>query len=179
MDRLTELFANKPTSYLGPGIIYNGDTRGNGVSSSEQDVSVIPRFNQSDGGGAEDYPFRVTAAGLVTPGTVNGSMVTIDGDPLDATTNVLDMSTDGPIWLAITFTLSWTSTTPAYLSAATFSSAVIDSGASLPSNTTSVKYYQIGSITDGIATMTVRNSANALLIDGGADATTLVILAAP
>lgn len=47
-DRLTELFASKPTSYLGAGIIYNGDTRGNGVSSSELDAQVIPRFN---GGG--------------------------------------------------------------------------------------------------------------------------------
>jgi hypothetical protein len=51
MDELTALFANKPTSYLGDGIIYNGDTRGNGVSSTEQDVVVIPRFNPNDAAG--------------------------------------------------------------------------------------------------------------------------------
>lgn len=51
MDRLTELFASKPTSYMGLGVVYNGDTRGNGVTSQEQDVVVIPRFNQNDGGG--------------------------------------------------------------------------------------------------------------------------------
>jgi hypothetical protein len=50
MDELTALFANKPTSYLGDGIIYNGDTRGNGVSSTEQDVVVIPRFNPKQAG---------------------------------------------------------------------------------------------------------------------------------
>jgi hypothetical protein len=51
MDELTALFANKPTSYLGDGIIYNGDTRGNGVSSTELDVVVIPRGAPDSSGG--------------------------------------------------------------------------------------------------------------------------------
>lgn len=53
MDRLLTLFRDKPTSYLGPGLIFNGDTRGNGVSSNEQDVQVVKRLN--DGEPAADF----------------------------------------------------------------------------------------------------------------------------
>jgi hypothetical protein len=51
MDELTALFANKPTSYLGAGLIFNGDASGNGVSSTEQDVVVVKRFNPNDAAG--------------------------------------------------------------------------------------------------------------------------------
>lgn len=82
MDRLTELFASKPTSYLGSGVVYNGDTRGNGVTSSEQLGEWIPRFNQGDSGGAPPHPFKCpgstdgSTASSVEPGTVNGVSAT-------------------------------------------------------------------------------------------------------
>lgn len=95
MDRLTELFASKPTSYMGLGVVYNGDTRGNGVTSQEQAVVVIPRFNQSDGGGGgATLALNCKRAGEdvsniyveVNAGTVLGVMPTIGGTALNAGT---------------------------------------------------------------------------------------------
>lgn len=135
--------------------------------------------NGSVGAAQTRHPFYVSSAGTVTPGTVNGSMVTLSGEPLDNTLNVINMEINGPIWLAITFTLTWTSTSPAYLASAVFSSATIGHNDGLPSNTTSVKYYQIGNVSGGIATMTIRNNVTAFLLDNGPDATALGALVAP
>lgn len=74
-DRLTELFANKPTSYLGAGIIYNGDTRGNGVSSSELDVQVIPRFNGGGDAAAFKGSWYPSSGGSVTSLNVTGGFI--------------------------------------------------------------------------------------------------------
>ena len=80
MDELTALFANKPTSYLGDGIIYNGDTRGNGVSSTEQDVVVIPRGAPDSSGG--------TFKGLWYPkkGASDTQVIITGGSIFDGTT---------------------------------------------------------------------------------------------
>jgi hypothetical protein len=80
MDELTALFANKPTSYLGDGIIYNGDTRGNGVSSTELDVVVIPRGAPDSSGG--------TFKGLWYPkkGASDTQVIITGGSIFDGTT---------------------------------------------------------------------------------------------
>jgi len=85
-DRLTELFASKPTSYLGLGVVYNGDTRGNGVTSNEQGIEIIQRLGQSDGGVSARgglVLYKVDGNWLVKPSTVLGAMPTIGGTPLD------------------------------------------------------------------------------------------------
>jgi hypothetical protein len=177
MDPLTELFASKPTSYLGTGIIYNGDTRGNGVSSTEQDVVVIPRFNQSDSA-VSDHPFRIAPSGVISPGTVNGLFPTLGGESIDDTDNVVDMD-DAVVWLQITWSVTWSDSTPEYLASATLSAVSILSGASLPADSATVKRFQLATIASGVATMTVQNNITAFLLDNGPDATALGTLAAP
>lgn len=96
MDRLTQLFANKPTSYLGAGIIYNGDTRGNGVSSSEQDVVVIPRGTPDSGSdfkgkwypkrGSSDTEVIMTGGAIfdgTTLSTVAGATISVHATSLN------------------------------------------------------------------------------------------------
>lgn len=79
MDRLTELFANKPTSYTGLGLAYVGDTRGNAVVSGEQGLEVIPRIRADEGGG-QQMPFTVLSSGVVVPGYIGGLYIpTING----------------------------------------------------------------------------------------------------
>jgi hypothetical protein len=94
MDKLEALFARKPTSNMGLGVIYSGDTRGNGVTSSEQGFEWIPRFNQRGGGGDSILPLTTKTASsaasniyvVVEPGTVLGAMPTIGGTALSAGT---------------------------------------------------------------------------------------------
>jgi hypothetical protein len=149
------------------------------VETSSGFYCEIVRNGASTGATQTRHPFYVSSTGAVTPGTVNGSMVTLSEEPLDNTSNVINMEINGPIWLAITFTLTWTSTSPAYLASAVFSSARIGHNDGLPSNTTSVKYYQIGNVSGGIATMTIRDNVTAFLLDNGPDATALATIAAP
>lgn len=107
MDRLTELFASKPTSYMGIGVVYNGDTRGNGVTSEEQEAVWIPRFNQNDASGGS-HPFKCpgstdgSTASTIVAGTVNG---------VSATGLSLTISNSGTryVYLDVTLTLDITS----------------------------------------------------------------------
>ena len=81
MDRLTELFANKPTSYTGLGLAYVGDTRGNAVVSGEQGLEVIPRIRADEGGitfkGAWAPTFINATTISLTPGTVADGFTTL------------------------------------------------------------------------------------------------------
>jgi hypothetical protein len=72
MDELTALFANKPTSFLGAGLIFNGDASGNGVSSTEQDVVVVQRFNQNDEAGEFKGMWYPTRGAAITNLNVTG-----------------------------------------------------------------------------------------------------------
>jgi hypothetical protein len=102
-ERLKELFANKPIFSSGSGMVYNGDTRGNGVSSAAQSVEVIKRFNQSNDDGAAALPLDVSSSGIVIPSTIFGVMPTIGGSPLnDAPPPTLSIPSTGTRHVVIT-----------------------------------------------------------------------------
>lgn len=101
-DRLQELFANKPIFSSGLGMVYNGDTRGNGVTSAVQSIEVIKRFNQNDDG-ATALPLDVLSNGIVIPSTIFGVMPTIGGTPLnDAPPPTLSIPSTGTRHVVIT-----------------------------------------------------------------------------
>lgn len=133
MDRLTELFASKPTSYTGLGLAYVGDTRGNAVVSPEQGLEVIPRASQD--GGVYKPPFTVSANGVVKPGQVDWLVPTIGGksllgDPAPA----LEIPTSGTREVILTLTYSFGVTAGVYVNAATLQSATISLSTTVPTN---------------------------------------------
>jgi hypothetical protein len=166
MDRLTELFANKPTSYLGTGIIYNGDTRGNGVSSTEQEVTVLPRFNQSDSAAGDDHPFRCpnstdgSTASSVTAGTVNGISAT-------SLTPVISNAGTRHVYLNVSYSRALSGN--GYVTG--FSGGItcaIGTGGSVPTDTTSNLYRLIATYVDGVkTTQPVTTSMEVVIRDNG------------
>lgn len=153
MDRLAELFASKPTSYMGLGVVYNGDTRGNGVTSQEQDVVVIPRFNQSDGGGSTTHPFKCPAqtdgstASTVAGGTVNG---------VSATGLTPTISNSGTKYVYVTASFTLDTTANNYVTG--FSgghsniTCAVGTGSSVPSSSTTAASRQIAKYVNGVRT---------------------------
>lgn len=71
MDRLTELFADRPLTFAGPGIEINTDTRGQGTVGLEQGIVVQSRVPQA----AADAVF----AGAWQPRVVDAATVNIGG----------------------------------------------------------------------------------------------------
>lgn len=117
MDRLTELFASKPTSYTGLGLAYVGDTRGNAVVSAEQGLEVIPRASAGDGGGGR-APLSVSSSGTVKPGLVAGFMPTIGGTQLDATpAPSLSFPSSGTRYVVLEIDVDWTPVESVYIAA--------------------------------------------------------------
>ncbi len=84
MDHLSELFAHKPTSSIGEGLVASTDSLGNSVSSAEQEVVIVQRFSQADLSLITSYePLYVKSSGIVVPGTIGGVTPTIGGDAID------------------------------------------------------------------------------------------------
>lgn len=166
MDRLTELFAGKPTSYMGLGVVYNGDTRGNGVTSQEQDAVWIPRFNQGDAAATATHPFKCPAitdgstASSIEPGTVNG---------VSATGLSLTISNSGTkyVYLDVTYTQDLTSNN--YVIG--FSGAItcaVATGSSVPSDSSTHLYRQIATYVNGVkTTQDITSSMEVVIRDDG------------
>lgn len=125
-------------------------------------------------GAVEDVPFKISPAGKVAPAMVGSVMPTIGGDPLNATTNVLDLSQDGDVvYFQLNFTVPYVES---YLAAGwTLDSVSVEQAASLPSDTDDTKYLQFNSISGGApyGPSYFTQSINVRLIDNGVSATLL------
>lgn len=156
MDRLTELFANKPTSYTGLGLAYVGDTRGNAVVSGEQVLEVIQRI--SGGGDAARPPLSVSASGAVKPGLVAGRMPTIGGTRLDANpAPTLGLPSSGTRYVALEIDVDWTAVESTYIALPTVTAVRISVQTSAPSHsdliTTDGRFkIWLATVTDGAVT---------------------------
>lgn len=154
MDRLTELFANKPTSYTGLGLSYVGDTRGNAVVSGEQGLEVIPRIRADEGGGFIP-PFTVGGGGRVKPGLVDYVAPTIGGKSiLDDPPPTLDIPTTGTRHVVLTLNYTLTKTAGVFVAGATLNSASIALTSTQPDNndllnTTGTYKILLATFTDG------------------------------
>jgi hypothetical protein len=148
-----------------------------GATSSQSRDGEL-NFKLSPGGSSAENPFSISPSGVITPGTVNGIFPTLGGETIDDTDNVVDMD-DAVVWLQITWSVTWSDSTPEYLASATISAVSVLSGASLPADSATVKRFQLATIASGVATMTVQNNITAFLLDNGPDATALGTLAAP
>jgi len=148
-----------------------------GATSSQSRDGEL-NFKLSPGGATAENPFSISPSGVITPGTVNGIFPTLGGETIDDTDNVVDMD-DAVVWLQITWSVTWSDSTPQYLASATLSAVSVLSGASLPADSATVKHFQLATIASGVATMTVQNNITAFLLDNGPDATALGTLAAP
>lgn len=116
-------------------------------------------------------PFQVSSGGVIHPGLVGGLMPTLSGDPLDATTNTLTMSGTFKVWFKLTFSVTYLSS---YLSSYTLTSVIVETGSSVPSDTDSVKYLQLNTITNGVPRASFFSSSISVsLWDNGANDTTL------
>lgn len=120
-------------------------------------------------------PFYIHTSGKIEPGNVGSQMPTLDGDPLDTTTNVIDMTTDSGtflVWFKISFTPTYYN---GYLSSYTLDSVEIEIGSTVPTNTDSEKYIVFNSVTDGVPSASYYSSSlSVTLIDNGANNTDLV-----
>jgi hypothetical protein len=148
-----------------------------GATSSQSRDGEL-NFKLSPGGAAAENPFSISPSGVITPGTVNSLFPTLEGESIADTENVVDME-DAVVWLEMTWSVTWSSSSPQYLASATLSTITVQSGASLPADSATVKRFQLATIASGIATMSVQNNITAVLIDNGPDATALATIAAP
>lgn len=131
--------------------------------SMDGDVWTVPE---------PDRPWAISDTGRVSPATVGGVMPTLGGGSLDTTSNTLNMNTDGPVWLKLTFTVGYTET---YLSSWTLDSAEVDQGASLPTDTDAIKYLQFNALANSAAGASYfSGSIPILLADAGPGATSLI-----
>lgn len=173
-DRVSELFASKPISYLGLGVVYNGDTRGNGVTSTEQELLVISRFNQSDGGGGS-HPFKCPG---ITDGSTASSIVagTVNGVTATNLTPVISNSGTKYVYLDVTYTqdLSANNYVVGFSGSIT---CAIATGSSVPSDTSTHLYRQIATYVSGVRTVQAIESSMQVEArdDGNGTATTRAI----
>ena len=124
---------------------------------------------------ATPTPFMVHSSGKIELGNVGSQMPTLDGDPLDTTTNVIDMTEDSGtflVWFKISFTPTYYNS---YLSSYTLDSVEIETGTTLPTDTASIKYLEFNSVTNGVPSASYWSSSLSItLIDNGANNTALV-----
>ena len=120
-------------------------------------------------------PFYIHTSGKIEPGNVGSQMPTLDGDPLDTTTNVIDMTEDSGtflVWFKISFTPTYYNS---YLSSYTLDSVEIETGTTLPTDTDKIKYLEFNSVTTGVPSASYWSSSLSItLIDNGANNTALV-----
>lgn len=123
---------------------------------------------------AEAKAFQINSQGKVWPGMVGGVMPTIDGDPLNATDKVLDLTQDGDfVYFKLNFTPVWVED---YLASGwTLDSVSVEQNASLPSEDADTKYIQFNSISNGApyGPSYFNQSINIRLLDNGTLATRL------
>jgi hypothetical protein len=91
-------------------------------------------------------PFSISA-GKVYPGLVGGLMPTINGEPLDDTTETVAVSGNFKVYFTLNYTVNYTET---YLSSYTLDSVTVNTGASVPSDTDDTKYLQFNTVTGGV-----------------------------
>lgn len=116
-------------------------------------------------------PFSIIN-GKIMPGTVGGLMPTLDGEPLDTTSNRLSSSATGPVWFQLTFSTTFTE---GYLSEWGLISVSVHTGSYVPSDSTSIKYLQFSYLTSGAAAPSFYSSAiSVILADSGPGATLLI-----
>jgi hypothetical protein len=166
MDLLTQLFASKPISYPGVGMIYNGDTRGNVVTSQERDVEVLKRFNVNDGGGSTTHPFKCpgstdgSTASSVVAGAVNG--VTATGLSL----TIINSGTKY-VYLDVTYTQNLSSNNYVMGISGSVTCAVA-TGSSVPSDTSTHLYRHIATYVNGVKTVqSIISSMQVVVRDDG------------
>lgn len=120
-------------------------------------------------------PFMIHDDGKIEPGNVGSQMPTLDGDPLDTTTNVIDMTDDSGnflVWFKISFTPTYYN---GYLSKYTLDSVEVETGTTLPTDTDSIKYLEFNSVTNGVPSASYWSSSLSItLTDNGANNTALV-----
>lgn len=73
-------------------------------------------------------------------------MPTINGDPLDDTTETVPTSGDFVVYFTLNFSVAYTET---YLSSYTLTSVTVNTGASVPSDTDDTKYLHFNTVTGG------------------------------
>lgn len=147
MDRLTPLFASKPTSQPGFGVMYNGDTRGNGVPGLRQEQPIVTRFpsNEPAAAAVVSYthnwqPTKVTASTLtINPGVAVGGYPTIGGTSIiDGPTLTVSGSTFYYVYLKVTVTLT---TVSGYVTGMTVTGRVITAETTTKSSTSTDRYF--------------------------------------
>jgi len=120
---------------------------------------------------APPLPFNIVA-GKVYPAQVGGKMPTINGDPLNATTETVPTTGDFEVYFTLNFTVNYTET---YLSTWTLNTVTVNHGSSVPSDTASVKYLHFNTVTSGVPVNSFFNSSIGILLgDDGANATRLI-----
>jgi hypothetical protein len=118
-------------------------------------------------------PFSIVN-GSVIPGLVGGLMPTINGDPLDATTETVPSSGNYVVYFTLNFTVTYTET---YLTSYTFDSVTVNTAASVPADTDDTKYLQFNTVTGGVPVASYFDSyISVSLYDNGPNSTGLGIL---
>jgi hypothetical protein len=148
-DRLTELFADRNTSFTGAGLSYAGDASGNGVAQLEQGL-VIKR-NVTESAASSRHPFKCPG---ITDGSTASSIVAGTVNGVTATNLSLTISNSGTkyVYLDVTYTraLSGNGYVTGFSGAIT---AALATGSSIPSDTNTHLYRQVATYVSGTKTV--------------------------
>lgn len=108
--------------------------------------SLTPLPARARGGNGNRTPFSILN-GAVLPGLVGGVMPTLNGEPLDNTTEVLPATGDYLVFFTLNFTVTYTET---YLSFYTLDTVTVNTAATIPADTDDTKHLQFNSVTNGV-----------------------------
>lgn len=154
-----------------------GDLQIDGAESFRMGEDGQLSFKISPGAAVTPPPFTISSTGKIAPGFVGSQMPTLGGEPLNTTTNVIDMTADGGtflVWFKLTFTPVF-SGSQSILSSYSYDSAEVETGTTKPADTADEKYLEFCAVTDGKPSAPYFSiSLSVDLADNGSNDTTLL-----
>jgi len=172
MDRLTELFADKPISYAGAGLSYAGDASGNAVLVPESPLRIQRNVVDSDATSGGSHPFKCPAAAstssVVSGGSVNGQ---------SATNLTLNISSSGTRYVYLDVTMTQDVSSDGYVlgfsGGHTNITAALATGSSVPADSSTHLYRQVAKYVDGVKTeQNIISSMEVVIRDDGSGSST-------
>lgn len=130
-----------------------GDLQIDGATSLRMGEDGSLMFKVSPGAAVTPTPFMIHDDGKIEPGIVGGVMPTLDGEPLDTTTNVLDLTSDDGNFF-VCFKLVYPVTyLEGYLTHNDYPAVTVETYTSDPTpedtSSTSTQYIQFNTVTAG------------------------------
>jgi len=138
------------------------------VVESDPPPAPAPEVTSSE----NTLPFAISSTGVINPGLVGGLMPTLNGDPLDDTTETVPTSGTFKVYFTLNFSVYYTE---GFLATYTLNFVTVNTAATVPTDTDDTKYLQFNTITSGVPSASFFTSSIGILLgDDGSYSNTLI-----